>query len=215
MRLVYTISDVIPAFYAGVSERCSDIWGKTITLEPGQSYAISAASGKGKSTLLNLLYAVRSAPNGSIKLGDLSLADFTPNKRCELRRVDVSMVFQDLLLFEHLSARDNLKLKHSLHSEVSENMIWQWCERLDIQQHLDRPCHQLSLGQQQRVAIVRALIQPFSWLLMDEPTSHLDKENTQRVHQLVDEVCAQRLAGKVITTLEKHPEFSYDKILFC
>ncbi len=68
-----------------------------------------------------------------------------------------------------------------------------------------------SYGEQQRIAIVRALVQPFSWLLMDEPFSHLDKENAAKAAALIAAECTRRKAGFVLTDLEDDNRFNYSK----
>jgi ABC-type lipoprotein export system ATPase subunit len=86
-------------------------------------------------------------------------------------------------------------------------------ERLEIGNKWDQQCRLLSMGQQQRVAIIRALCQPFEILIMDEPFSHLDEDNTQRCLQMINERCDDLNAGFVLTTLGDDYKFTYDKEL--
>jgi putative ABC transport system ATP-binding protein len=76
-------------------------------------------------------------------------------------------------------------------------------ERLGMDAYLDKPCGQLSMGQQQRIAVVRALCQPFRYLFLDEPTSHLDRDNTKKVMELVMEQAEQQKAAVIITGLDQ------------
>ena len=76
-------------------------------------------------------------------------------------------------------------------------------ERLGMAAFLDKPCGHLSMGQQQRIAVVRALCQPFRYLFLDEPTSHLDRENTAKVLSLVMEVAGAQRAAVIITGLDR------------
>jgi ABC-type lipoprotein export system ATPase subunit len=209
------IVNVCPAFFTSVENRYSDVWGQRLSLLSGRTYAISAASGKGKSTLLNMIFGVRAIPNGDVIIHNRSSKTFSAEDRSVLRSHWCSMVFQDMQLFQHLTARENLELKNQLSETPRIEEIQDWCELLEVDAFLDRPCGQLSLGQQQRIAIVRALLQPFEWLLLDEPTSHLDEQNAKRAMDLIKEECTKRSAGCLVTTLESKPLFHYDHLLYC
>ena len=209
------IVNVCPAFFASVEDRQSDVWGRHVTLQAGCTYAISAGSGKGKSTLLNLIFGVRAIPNGDVIIHNRSSKTFSAEDRSVLRSQWCSMVFQDMQLFQHLTARENLDLKNQLSAHPQSDAIQDWCKQLEVDVYLDRPCGQLSLGQQQRIAIVRALLQPFEWLLLDEPTSHLDERNAAKAMELIQAECTQRSAGCLVTTLESKPTFHYDHLLYC
>jgi putative ABC transport system ATP-binding protein len=76
---------------------------------------------------------------------------------------------------------------------------------------LNRRCNTLSQGQQQRVAIVRSLLQRFDWLLLDEPFSHLDKENQQRVFRLVEKRVAEEQAGWIVSSLGDKHGYSFQR----
>ena len=85
---------------------------------------------------------------------------------------------------------------------------------LDITHILEQQTEKCSYGEQQRIAIIRALIQPFELLLLDEPFSHLDNENIKKAAQLIAKECAARNAGFAITDLDEDENFEYSKILF-
>jgi putative ABC transport system ATP-binding protein len=78
---------------------------------------------------------------------------------------------------------------------------------------MQQQCGLCSYGEQQRIAIIRALIQPFEWLLMDEPFSHLDENNTAKAAALIADECSQRNAGFIITDLDDDENFNYSKKL--
>ena len=86
-------------------------------------------------------------------------------------------------------------------------------EFLGIGDKWKQDCGLLSMGQQQRVAIARALSQPFEWLIMDEPFSHLDKENAQKCMQLIHERCEELGAGFVLTSLGDTYDYNYTREL--
>lgn len=209
------IDRVLPDFFTSVEQRSSGVWGQRLVFEKGKSYAISAASGKGKSTLLNYIFGVRQVPNGEVRLNDRSVATWSPEERSTARSMTLAMVFQDLQLFGHLTARENIELKRTRANQDAWENVVQWAQALEVDHLLERRCDRLSLGQQQRMAILRALAQPFEWLLMDEPTSHLDERNAARVMQLVREQCIRKGAGCLVTTLEQKPFFDVDDTVYC
>ena len=86
-------------------------------------------------------------------------------------------------------------------------------ERLGIQTKLNKLCKTCSYGEQQRIAIIRSLMQPFNWLIMDEPFSHLDKNNIDKATALIEAECKKRNAGFILTDLEDDEHFNYTKLL--
>jgi ABC-type lipoprotein export system ATPase subunit len=123
------------------------------------------------------------------------------------------MVFQDLKLFEELSVRENLLIKNRLSDRFSEKELRDLLDRLDIGDQWKKPVHQLSTGQKQRTAIVRALSQPLDLLLLDEPFSHLDDENVQRATALIEERLEEEGAGMILASLADPYGLRYDRTL--
>jgi ABC-type lipoprotein export system ATPase subunit len=122
------------------------------------------------------------------------------DERALLRRTQLAVVFQDLRLFAQLSAEENIMLKASL-TGFPETEALAMADVLGISSLLQKPCGILSMGQQQRVAIVRALCQPFDMLLLDEPFSHLDRENAGKVMTLALDKAKKNGAGIVVSSL--------------
>jgi len=178
-------------------------WRSRSEVAAGSHLAIIAASGRGKSTLVNIAYGIRHDYSGAYhidgkKADTLSLEDWSL-----LRQNTMSCVFQDLKLFPQLSARQNLLLKCQLSDGIKLSEAEAMAERLGMDAYLDKTCGQLSMGQQQRIAVVRALCQPFRYLFLDEPTSHLDRDNTKKVMELVMEQAEQQKAAVIITGLDQ------------
>ena len=194
-----------------LSGRGSDIWNQALTFQQGESIRIKAPSGSGKTTLIHYLYQLRKDYTGSI-LWD-NQETFSSNELAKLRATQISIVFQDLRLFPQLTARENILLKRAIskNEAVSETQITAMAEQLQVTHILDQPAGICSYGEQQRIAIIRALVQPFKWLLLDEPFSHLDEANTLRTVKLIQEVCAQQQAGMLLTDLDDDSHFKYTK----
>lgn len=195
------------------SQRASGIWNTNITFRKGEWIKIVAPSGTGKTTLLNILYKVRHDYEGSVKWNDLDLKNISGDDLAKLRQQKVSVIFQDLRLFENLTARENIELNRVLQKPFYDApMIDEMAGLLGITHILNQRAGVCSYGEQQRIAIIRALVQPFEWLIMDEPFSHLDKANTQKAAHLIAAECKKRNAGFVLTDLDEDTLFPYTKL---
>ena len=115
----------------------------------------------------------------------------------------LSVIFQGLELFDDLSTLENIQLKNNITGHVSNERIGELAHALGMEPYMHRKAGILSFGQQQRVAIIRALVQPFDFLLADECFSHMDKENTLKAYQLIQHECEIRKAGLVLTSLNE------------
>lgn len=194
-----------------VQQRRSGIWNNEVLLQEGQWVKVKAPSGTGKTTLVHMLYKLRHDYTGQISWGNKNLESYSPAALATLRQSTVSVIFQDLRLFANLTARENIELNRILPAsyqyEASE--INRMAEQLQVAHILEQRAGLCSYGEQQRIAIIRALIQPFQWLIMDEPFSHLDENNTQKAAALIAEECTKRKAGFLLTDLDEDTHFPY------
>ena len=178
------------------------IWESKIDLDLNRTYLVRGASGRGKSTFRHILLGIRRNYSGQVLLGEENIRRFCSDKWALIRQNTLAMVFQDLRLLGELTTRENLSIKTRLAESPQSKQIEELAERLGIKEQLERPCHLLSFGQQQRLAILRALLQPFRALLLDEPFSHLDPGNSQTCLDLILEICEARNAGLFLATLD-------------
>ena len=180
----------------------SDVWGaESLLFEKGKTYIVEAPSGRGKTSLLSMIYGIRKDYQGEIHLDDKNLSSLSWKIWSLLRKNQLSFIFQGLELFDSLTALENIQLKNSISNHKSLSDIEQMAGRLGMKEFLHRKAEILSFGQQQRVAIIRALCQPFSFLLADECFSHIDQENTQKAFRLIQEECKMQGAGMILTSL--------------
>lgn len=192
----------------------SDIWDALIQFDPGEWIKIMAASGKGKSTLVHILYQIRLDYEGAVWIGNKQTDNINRDELSVLRQKKISIIFQDLRLFPQLSARENIELKRVMQEPFHESgRIDEMAEQLGIQHILNQKAGLCSYGEQQRIAIIRSLMQPFEWLIMDEPFSHLDTPNTQKAAALIEEECRRRSAGFILTDLDDDSRFLYSRKL--
>jgi ABC-type lipoprotein export system ATPase subunit len=147
--------ELIPSPLAGTDLSDSGLWAcKEQHLATSSSYLIHSPSGKGKSTFLSILYGIRKDWVGEVSLFEKEIQTYSENEWEELRRQQLSYVFQGLRLFPNLSAMDNIQLKNSLSDFKSEHEIKQMAQVLEVDALLPKPVAKLSFGQQQRVAII-------------------------------------------------------------
>ena len=178
----------------------SNIWNKTISFEKGEKYLIKAISGSGKSTFINIAYGIRKDYSGDVIYNNESIKNYSNNDFSEIRNSFVSIVFQDLRLFLQLTAKENILINSQNKQDLSTEQL-NWIEKLGITALLDRPMNNLSYGERQRFALVRALSQPFSFLLLDEPFSHLDRDNAKTAYSIIEEQVQKYEAGLIMTSL--------------
>lgn len=205
--------NIMPEPLKGLKHNSNSIWGADFELTKGSKVMLNATSGKGKTTFTHILSGIRKDYEGELLFDKQELKQLTPNAWAKLRQQHVSVVYQDLQLFYDLSVAENLQLKNQLTQTFDEDHLKALTETLGIADKWNTPCRLLSMGQQQRVAIIRALAQPFDWLIMDEPFSHLDAENTERCLSLINERCNELDAGFVLTSLGDPHGFNYDLTL--
>ena len=191
----------------------TSVWKNKFDLSFPKKVILNASSGKGKSTFINMVYGLRKDYSGDVMIDGKDISAFTLDEWIELRRDKLSVVFQDLQLFPELNVWENLTLKNNLTNHLTDERIEEMLELLGIPDKKEQSCKTLSLGQQQRVAIIRALLQPFELLLMDEPFSHLDEENASIALKLIVEETDKNKGGFILTTLGSYHDFSYEQEL--
>lgn len=207
------LDHIMPTPLASMSHGEDSIWGKYVILDQAKHIVLNASSGKGKSTFTTVTTGIRKDYTGTLFYDDRDIQTFSPSEWAEIRRSIISVVFQDLQLFPKLSVKENLIVKNKLTDTFSEAELRILLERLGIDDKWNQLVGLLSMGQQQRVAIIRALCQPYQWLIMDEPFSHLDKENTRLSLEMIDERTRKQNAGFVLTTLGEYHDYQYDQEL--
>lgn len=189
----------------------SDIWLKDVSLNAGEYTAVLAPSGTGKTSLVHCLYGLRNDFEGSILWHNKDLRHYNPEELAGLRMKKLSVIFQDMRLFPGLTAWENLELKRTLTNTVTEKETENWMQRLGIGDKKNALAGTLSYGEQQRLAIIRSLLQPFSFLLMDEPFSHLDQKNIEIAASLILEITQRNQAGLLLADLDENSFFPYHK----
>ncbi|WPC03821.1 ABC transporter ATP-binding protein [Pseudomonas benzenivorans] len=174
--------------------------GVELQLDAGASLALMGESGSGKSTLLHLIAGLDRADAGSIRAGDRALERLDEAGLAAWRRSGIGLVFQQFNLIASLSVADNLAFQARLAGRHDPHWQAELSERLGLAALLQRYPEQLSVGQQQRVALGRALAARPSLLLADEPTGSLDERSADEVLELLLELLAGSSTSLLMVT---------------
>ncbi len=197
--MLIELNKVVPTPLPGKIIKSSEIWDHNLRIESQSKILISAQSGMGKSTLLHLIYGLRHDYTGQFSIAGKPAKKLTFKQWEKWRRDSISLVFQDLRLFPHLSAQENIELIPEINPSAPS--VKDMVDRLGMGPYLQQLVSSLSHGQRQRIAIIRALHKPFRILLLDEPFSHLDKSNQILACELIKEVVEQQQAGLILSSL--------------
>lgn len=204
------LQQVLPRVFARRDSITSDIWHRDLIFRKGERCLIEAASGTGKSSLCSYLYGYRGDYEGIITFDGKNIRSLDTAGWTALRRRSLSLLFQELRLFPELTALENVLLKNRLSGYKSRQEILTLFEAAGIADKVNEKNGILSFGQQQRVAFIRCLCQPFDFILLDEPVSHLDENNARVLARLLEEEAEHQGAGILVTSIGKALPLSYD-----
>lgn len=205
-------SKVIPEIFLQRNDLHSDIWEQDVTFEKGGLYLLEANSGKGKSTFCSYILGYRNDYNGQVLFDGADTRSLKVADWVDIRTRHLSYLFQELRLFPELTAFENVEIKNKLTGFKTRKQIIEWFDMLGIGDKVDAKIGHMSFGQQQRVAMLRALVQPFDFILADEPISHLDDTNSSIMGELMMSEAKAQGAGVIVTSIGKHMDLDYEKV---
>lgn len=209
-----TLRQTLPNVFCGMEHTeplcSSQVWMQpSLILQRGNIYLMQAESGTGKSSLCSFVYGTRGDYQGTILFDDTDSRKLTVRQWCNMRTNVLAYLPQEMQLFGELTVMENIQMKNTLTHHRTTRWIHQALEQLEIDEKSDKKAAHLSVGQQQRVAIVRALCQPFDFLLLDEPVSHLDKRNNAAAASLILSAAQAQQAAIVATSVGNHITLPY------
>ena len=209
-----TFQSVVPQVFESQKEVLhSEVWNRELTFEKGKLYLIEAASGRGKSTFCSYVLGYRHDYSGQVLFNDVPTSTFKVRDWVEARRLHISHLFQELRLFPELTAFENIVIKNKLTNFKSQEQIATWFKQLGIADKMHEQIGRMSFGQQQRVALIRALVQPFDFLLVDEPISHLDDKNAAVMAEMMMKEAREQGAGVLVTSIGKLMDLPYERVV--
>lgn len=207
------LQEIVPAYFENEQITGSEIWGRAVTFHKGEHVHIVAPSGSGKTSLIHFIYGLRKDYEGLIAYQNENIKNFSAENFSALRQKSTSIVFQDLRLFLDQPVQNNIEIKRQLSPYHPAEKIKEMATRLGIAGKLNSLAKTCSYGEQQRIAIIRSLMQPFDFLLLDEPFSNLDENNRKKAFDLITEECAMRGATMIFADLKQLDFFTGQRIL--
>ncbi|MCM1313123.1 MAG: ATP-binding cassette domain-containing protein [Bacteroides sp.] len=206
------LQNILPDVFSQRADLSSDIWMQHVSFAKGMTYLVEANSGTGKSSLCSYIFGYRNDYKGNILFDSMDIKNMSVGAWVDLRKRSLSMLWQELRLFPELTAMENVDIKNKLTGFQKKKTIREWFEMLGIADKENVKIGRMSFGQQQRVALIRALCQPFDFILVDEPVSHLDETNSEIMGRILTEEARKQGAGVVVTSIGRRIEIDYDKI---
>ena len=203
----------------GLGKRYAERWvlsGIDLDLEPSDRLAILGPSGCGKTTLLNLLGGLDRPDEGCVMLENQDLTNITPSERSRIRRERIGTIFQFFHLIPTLTASENIELPLQLlgwsDSKIQER-VKSLLASIGLEARAHAWAHELSGGEQQRIAVARALASKPAVLLADEPTGNLDQASGLNILGLLSKLATQESTALVIVTHSEVAAKTCQKIL--
>ncbi len=182
------------------------------TLEAGQQLALRGASGTGKTTFLNCIAGILHPDEGIIRLNGQDMACVSESRRDRLRAQNIGYIFQTFNLLQGYTCMENVLLGMSFGHGTNRDTAAQLLKRVGLGDRLNYRPSQLSVGQQQRVAVARALANKPKLVLADEPTGNLDPQNARESMQLIRDVCEENEATLLLVS---HDQSVLDQFKEC
>lgn len=196
----------VKKLYASGDDVVEALRGVNISIEAGEFITIMGQSGSGKSTLLSLLGGMNHPSSGEVEMAGVDIYQLPSEKLADFRAQNLGFVFQSFHLIQYLTAIENVMLPLAIVKMSTKAKITsarQALERVGLGNKLDRLPNQLSGGEQERVAIARAIVNNPHILLADEPTGNLDSKTSEEVMALFREL---NDSGQTVVMVTHNPE---------
>ena len=194
------IRQLIKSYKAPEGVRHTVLEVPEFSLEAGQQLALRGASGTGKTTFLNCIAGILRPDAGDIELAGQNIAIASESQRDELRAQNIGYIFQTFNLLQGYTCLENVLLGMSFSGPPNIQQATALLKRVGLADRMDYRPGELSVGQQQRVAVARALANRPNLVLADEPTGNLDPQNAQEALQLIREVCRENTAALLLVS---------------
>ncbi len=185
-----------------------------LSVNEGEHTLIIGNSGCGKTTLLHLLAGLRKPTKGEVNILNQNITSMTPSEVDSFRGKNIGMIFQVPHFLRSLTVSENITLAQSLAGhKTNPKKVEALLEELNLKGKGNKKPHQLSIGEQQRVAIVRAMVNQPKIIFADEPTSALDDANTEQVIELLKAQANQHNATLIVVTHDQRLKDNFDNMI--
>jgi len=197
---VLVVKDLKKSYESPDGERLTIVDVPAFSLGAGEQVALRGASGTGKTTFLNLIAGILTADGGEIEVAGKSMTDGGETDRDRLRGSSIGYIFQTFNLLQGFTALENVELGMMFGRGIDLGVAEKLLGRVGLANRLHYRPRQLSVGQQQRVAVARALAGRPALVLADEPTGNLDRSHSRGALSLIREVCLESGAALLLVS---------------
>lgn len=200
------LEEVIKTYETENGNNVKALNGVTLSFEKKTFYAIIGESGSGKSTLINVLGLMDDVTRGKYIFGGVDVSELSSDEKADIRNKKIGFVFQNFYLNGRLTAFENVLLPTLINKEHTKeeylNKAKSLFEKFGLIERMDHYPSELSGGEQQRVSIIRALINDPEYILADEPTGNLDHKNEGEILKYLKEISKE---GKCVIVVSHNP----------
>lgn len=196
------IKDLRKSYLNSNNERFDIINIPSFELNDGGQIAISGESGSGKSTFLNLVSGIVSPDSGSIIFNNTDLTKLSGSETDKFRAKNIGYVFQTFNLLQGFTALENVMLGMMFSGKLDKNRAIRALDKAGLSERINNKPSELSVGEQQRAAVARAIVNYPVMILADEPTANLDSRNSGMVIELIKELCKEEKIALIIVSHE-------------
>jgi ABC-type lipoprotein export system ATPase subunit len=172
----------------------------SFSMEPGQSIALRGESGSGKTTFLNIVAGILRADSGEVRVDGEEMTSLSEPRRDAVRAAKLGYIFQTFNLLQGFTCLENVLLGMKFGPGVDHTRAEELLRRVGLSDRLHYYPRQLSTGQQQRVAVARALANRPKLVLADEPSGNLDRRNSSEALRLIQETCRENGAALLLVS---------------
>ena len=208
--------DVRKSFRTPAGERLEVLRGVSFSVEAGEMVAVVGVSGAGKTTLLHIIGGLEEADRGDCILGDFDIMRARSKELARFRNLEVGFVFQFHYLLPDLTTAENVAMPLLINRSATKEAVERArlaLERVGLLERAEHRTGELSGGEQQRVAVARAIVSEPKLVLADEPTGNLDKEVGDEIGALLSDFCRQRRAALIVATHNERLARTCDRVL--
>ncbi|MCM8536051.1 MAG: ABC transporter ATP-binding protein [Lentisphaeraceae bacterium] len=174
--------------------------------------ALIGQSGTGKSTFLNIICGILAPDEGEVLVNGSSITSLKESAKDRFRARNIGYIFQTFNLLQNFTALENVMIGMSFAGKVDKKMAMETLSKVGLQDRMMYKPAQLSTGQQQRVAVARALVNKPSLVIADEPTGNLDPEYAKTAMGLIRDLCRENKAGLLVVSHDKELISSFDRV---
>jgi putative ABC transport system ATP-binding protein len=215
MTAIVSLSDVHKWYDEGTTRR-HVLHGVSMQVMAGERVALVGKSGSGKSSLLNIMSGIDYADAGDVRIGNQDLNGMSEAARTQFRRANIGFVFQFFNLVPTLSVIENVLLPlelNGIYGRVAQQQALTMLERVGLADRAHTAPDRLSGGEQQRVAVARALVHNPLLVLADEPTGNLDSDTGEQILQLLTQLTADAGRALLMVTHSREVAASADRVV--